>query len=121
MPTVALYPHRFYDPITRRWHRARYVARLSQIAENGRPFQITGAPEMRELGGAWSGSAGHVQSSPAPSGNLPSDLVDGSELVRSGPSGESAAGGGDSEASGDDPVCDSDSSVNQKINTRISS
>lgn len=43
MATIALYPFRFCDPIHRKWFRARYVARLQQIAE-GRPFQIIGRP-----------------------------------------------------------------------------
>ena len=100
---VALYPHRFYDPITRRWHRARYVARLEQIAANGRPFQITGAPELREVDvDAVQLTAAHVQSSPAQSGPMPLDLGDAAELVRDTTSTSAAEGTG--EACGDDPA-----------------
>lgn len=49
MPTLAYYPFRFYDLVTRKWHQARYRARLPVIAERYHAFQITGRPELREL------------------------------------------------------------------------
>lgn len=105
MATVALYPFRLYDPIRRRWYRARYVARFEQIAEQGRPFQIIGAPELREVGEGMAGaSASHVQSSPAPSETLPNDFGDGIGIERSARVEESSEVGGDSQASGDDPA-----------------
>lgn len=49
MPTIALYPFRFYDLVTRKWWRARYVCELPQIAERYAAFQIIGRPELREV------------------------------------------------------------------------
>lgn len=99
---VALYRHRFFDPVTRRWRRARYVASLEQIAANGRPFQLTGA-ELRDLDAdASRQSAAHVQSSPAQSGPMPLDLGDAAELVHGTTSTSAAEGTG--EACGDDPA-----------------
>ena len=51
MPLL-LYPFKFRDPVTRRWVKARYVARLEVIKQRYAEFEITGPPEVRE------GSAG---------------------------------------------------------------
>jgi hypothetical protein len=40
-------PFRFFDPIRRRWIRARYVAELHDIAAHYEQWEITGPPEIR--------------------------------------------------------------------------
>jgi len=45
-----LYPFRFFDDVTRKWVRARYVAELHVIAERYAQWEITGSPEIRSRG-----------------------------------------------------------------------
>jgi hypothetical protein len=49
-PPLLLYPFRYFDPIRRRWIRARYVAELHEIAARHERWEITGAPEVRSRG-----------------------------------------------------------------------
>ena len=56
---LLLYPFDYYDPIRRRWVRARYVAELSVIAERYEASRIVGPPEIREGDGTGL-TAGHV-------------------------------------------------------------
>ena len=48
-PPLVLYPFRFFDPIRKRWVRARYVATLQEIAERQEKWEITGPPEFRSV------------------------------------------------------------------------
>src|SRR5436305_7515441 len=41
------YPFRFFDDVTKKWTRARYVARLHVIAERYAQWEIIGPPEIR--------------------------------------------------------------------------
>src|SRR4051794_18601610 len=41
------YPFRFFDDVTKKWTRARYVAELHVIAERYAQWEITGPPEIR--------------------------------------------------------------------------
>ena len=50
------YPFRFFDDVTKKWTRARYVADLHVIAERYAQWEIIGPPEIR------SGHANDVQS-----------------------------------------------------------
>lgn len=51
--TVALYPFRFFDLRTRRWHRARYVATIDQMTVSHEAVQVLGAPEIRDVPDDW--------------------------------------------------------------------
>lgn len=59
---MELYPFAYFDPLRRKWMRARYVATLEDIAKRYPAFRITGAPELRTEGGG--GTAGHLARSP---------------------------------------------------------
>jgi len=48
---LLLYPFRFFDPIRRRWVRARYVAERHVIESSYEKWEITGPPEIRRRGG----------------------------------------------------------------------
>jgi hypothetical protein len=41
------YPFRFFDDVTKKWARARYVAELHVIAERYEKWKIIGPPEIR--------------------------------------------------------------------------
>src|SRR5437762_10900487 len=43
----AYYPFRFFDDVTKKWTRARYVAELHVIAERYAQWEIIGPPEIR--------------------------------------------------------------------------
>jgi hypothetical protein len=48
------YPFRFFDDVTKKWTRARYVAELHVIAERYAQWEITGPPEIRiDVGGSF--------------------------------------------------------------------
>jgi hypothetical protein len=44
---LLLYPFRFYDPVRRRWIRARYVAKIHDIIARHQQWEIIGPPEIR--------------------------------------------------------------------------
>jgi hypothetical protein len=44
---LLLYPFRYFDPVRKRWIRARYVAERHEIAERYAQWEITGPPEIR--------------------------------------------------------------------------
>lgn len=46
-----------FDPIRRRWVRARYVCALHRIGLDGRPFKLHPPPEVREGAGQVEGLA----------------------------------------------------------------
>jgi hypothetical protein len=48
---LLLYPFRYFDPIRRRWVRARYVAERHVIESSYEKWEITGPPEIRRRGG----------------------------------------------------------------------
>src|SRR6266550_2907057 len=48
---LLLYPFRFFEPIRRRWVRARYVAERHVIESSYEKWEITGPPEIRRRGG----------------------------------------------------------------------
>jgi hypothetical protein len=49
---LTLYPFRFRDSVSGKWVRARYRAERSEIAARYTEWEITGAAEVRERGGA---------------------------------------------------------------------
>jgi hypothetical protein len=67
---LLLYPFRFFDPIRRRWIRARYFAKRHVIESSYAQWKITGLPEIRSgtpvmMFGPWASLA------PWPSAHLP--------------------------------------------------
>ena len=48
---ILLYPFRYFDPIRKRWVRARYVAERHVIESSYEKWEITGPPEVRRRGG----------------------------------------------------------------------
>ena len=44
---LLLYPFRFFDPVRKRWIRARYVGELHEITARYDRWEITGPPEIR--------------------------------------------------------------------------
>lgn len=46
-PPLLRYPFRFFDPVRRRWIRARYVAERHVIAERYTEWEIIAPPEIR--------------------------------------------------------------------------
>jgi hypothetical protein len=44
---LELYPFRFFDDVTKKWARARYVAELHEIAARYDRWEIIGPPEIR--------------------------------------------------------------------------
>ena len=53
-PLLLLYPFRFFDDVTKKWVRARYVAELHVIAERYAQWEIIGPPEIRiDVGGSF--------------------------------------------------------------------
>ena len=49
MPRLELFPLRYRDPFSGKWVRARYRASREDIAAQHGEFEITGAPEIREV------------------------------------------------------------------------
>ena len=49
-PALLLYPFRFFDPVRRRWIRARYVAERHEIESRYAQWEIIGPPEIRMRG-----------------------------------------------------------------------
>ena len=47
---LELYPFRYRDPATGKWVRARYRATQQEIARRYAEYEITGPPEIREIG-----------------------------------------------------------------------
>ena len=47
---LALFPFRFFDPIRKRWVRARYLAERNQIEARYEKWEIIGEPEIRRRG-----------------------------------------------------------------------
>jgi len=47
---LLLYPFRFFDPIRRRWIRARYLAERREIESRYAQWEIIGPPEIRMRG-----------------------------------------------------------------------
>ena len=47
---LELYPFRYQDPATGKWVRARYRATQQEIARRYAEYEITGPPEIREIG-----------------------------------------------------------------------
>jgi hypothetical protein len=47
---LELYPFRYRDPATGKWVRARYRATQQEIARRYAEHEITGPPEIREIG-----------------------------------------------------------------------
>jgi hypothetical protein len=44
---LLLYPFRYFDPVRKRWIRARYVAERHVIESTYAQWEITGPPEIR--------------------------------------------------------------------------
>jgi hypothetical protein len=51
---LVLYRFRYFDPVSKRWVKARYVAQRHEIAERYARWEIVGEPELRRLGGTGS-------------------------------------------------------------------
>ena len=49
MPKLALYPFRFRDPLTNRWVRARHKMQVPELQRHYLEWEITGAPEIRQV------------------------------------------------------------------------
>jgi hypothetical protein len=49
-PPIVLYPFSYFDPLRRRWIRARYVATLEDIRARHPEHRLEGEPEIRETG-----------------------------------------------------------------------
>ena len=47
---LELYPFRYRDPATGKWVRARYRATQQEITRRHAEYEITGPPEIREIG-----------------------------------------------------------------------
>ena len=62
-PLLLQYPFRFVDPVTGRWVRARYKAERHELVQRYTQWEITGAPEIRRVGGANSGTFNPFRSS----------------------------------------------------------
>jgi hypothetical protein len=52
---LRLYAFRFYDSISKRWVRARYVATMEEIQTRHQQFEIIGEPELRKRGDPFKG------------------------------------------------------------------
>jgi hypothetical protein len=46
---LELYAFAYFDAITQKWHRARYVATIDAIGTRYGPFPLLGKPEVREV------------------------------------------------------------------------
>lgn len=57
---LLLYPFESFDPVRRRWVKARHVATLEDLGRDGHPFRVVGAPERREVRDAGMLTAGHL-------------------------------------------------------------
>jgi len=49
---LLLYPFRYFDPVRKRWIRARYLAERHVIESNYAQWEIIGPPEIRQRGNA---------------------------------------------------------------------
>ena len=49
MPTFALFPFRFRDPLTGKWVRARHKMQVPELQRHYADWEITGAPELRRI------------------------------------------------------------------------
>ena len=64
MPRIELFPFEFFDPIRKRWMRARYLATLREIAARHPQHRIVGSAEVREVGNPGALTAGHLAHPP---------------------------------------------------------
>src|SRR5258705_2563409 len=67
----SFYPFRFFDDVTRKWVRARYLAELDIIAERYAQWEITGLPDIRTGGGERDWFDPWSKLSPRPAAHLP--------------------------------------------------
>jgi hypothetical protein len=51
---LVLYRFRYFDPVSKRWVKARYVAQRHEIAARYEQWEIIGEPELRRRGSAGS-------------------------------------------------------------------
>ena len=49
MPTITHYAFEYFDPLRRRWVRARYMTSIEEIAQRYGPFRLLGKPLVREV------------------------------------------------------------------------
>ena len=49
MPTLALYPFRFRDPLTGKWVRARHKLQVPVLQRRYAEWEIVGPPETRHV------------------------------------------------------------------------
>jgi hypothetical protein len=59
-----LFPFRYFDLLSRKWVRARYLATLDELAARYDAFQIVGKPEIRRVYDPATLTAGHLARSP---------------------------------------------------------
>ena len=64
---LVLHPFRYFDPVRRRWIRARYVATKEEIAARHEQWEFIGPPEIR-TGNA---TMFNLTSTPRPANHLP--------------------------------------------------
>jgi hypothetical protein len=62
---IALFPFRYFDLLSRKWVRARYLATLDDLAARYGAFQVVGPPEIRRAEDAATLSASHLAGGPA--------------------------------------------------------
>ena len=64
MNRIGLYPFEFFDPLRRRWVRARYRASLEEIAARYPQHRIVCEPEFRDVGEPAAITAGQLARGP---------------------------------------------------------
>ena len=68
---LLLYPFRYFDPIRRRWIRARYVAERHVIESSYAQWEIIGEPEIHSRGGERDWFNPWAKMPPRPRAHLP--------------------------------------------------
>ena len=69
-PRLELFAFRYRDPRTGKWVRARYRAELQEITARYAKFEITGAPEIREVSSQTNYFTPHQRETPLALGPL---------------------------------------------------
>jgi hypothetical protein len=61
---ITLFSFRYFDLLSRKWVRGRYVTTLDDLAARYGAFQISGPPEIRRVEDAATLSASHLAGGP---------------------------------------------------------
>src|SRR5947207_15310765 len=70
---LLLYPFLYFDPVRKRWIRARYVAERHESESRYAQWEITGPPEIRTRGGEREWFNPWAKMRPRPEAHLPPD------------------------------------------------